>query len=159
MVHVLLDAARMGSAMTTARDMTDAYTCLYKGESAEKLADYAPYLFRISEKKPLAAWLTEQGWGQSWGVYLESAAKPTEVYRHFRRFLLVRTESGQELYFRFYDPRALRQFLPTCTTQQLIDFFGPVRYFLLEGRRPRLCPALLGRVRNASPEPPAPHRR
>lgn len=136
MIHALLDAARMGSALTTAKEMTDAFSCLYKGDSAEKLAEYAPYLFRISEKKPLANWLINDGWGQSWCVYLDSAAPSAEVYRHFRRFLLVRTESGQELYFRFYDPRALRQFLPTCDARQLTDFFGPVRYFLLEDDDP-----------------------
>ena len=136
MLHALLDAARMGAAMHTAKEMTQAFSCLYKGQSAEQLVDVAPFLFRVSDQKPLASWLLEQGWGQSWGVYLESAATPAEVYRHFRRFLLVRTEGGQELYFRFYDPRALRQFLPTCTTDQLTAFFGPVRYFLLEDENP-----------------------
>lgn len=136
MLHIVLDAARMGPALATAQELTDKYSSLYKGRSEEHLAAVAPYLFSATDQPTFTNWLVEQGWGQSWGVYLESAALPTEVYRHLRKFLLVRTETGQELYFRFYDPRVLRQFLPTCNTQQLADFFGPVRYFLLEDEDP-----------------------
>jgi hypothetical protein len=28
--------------------------------------------------------------------------------------------------FRFYDPRVLRIFLPTCNAQEVFQFFGPV---------------------------------
>ena len=45
---------------------------------------------------------------------------------HFRRFLLVEAPDGDSWYFRFYDPRVLERFLPTCDAAQLTDFFGPV---------------------------------
>ncbi len=132
MLHVLLDAARMGTEMNNAQKLNDNFRCLYKGESEKALANVAPYLFNLSDQKSFSAWLFEQGWGKSWGVYVESAASPADVYRHFRKFLLVRTEAGKELYFRFYDPRVLKQFLPIFTPPQLVDFFGPTQYFLLE---------------------------
>jgi hypothetical protein len=44
-------------------------------------------------------------------------------------------EDGRELYFRFYDPRVLRVFLPTCTLQQTAEFFGPVSSYLVEGEQ------------------------
>ena len=37
------------------------------------------------------------------------------------------------MYFRFYDPRVFRMFLPTCDETQLRDFFGGVDFFIAEG--------------------------
>ena len=58
------------------------------------------------------------------------------MYKHFRKFLIVQAEDGMELYFRFYDPRVLRIFLPTCTRNQLIEFFGPVQKHIMEDEDP-----------------------
>ena len=44
----------------------------------------------------------------------------------------VADEDGQTFFFRFYDPRVLRAFLPTCSPSQLTDFFGPVRAMIVE---------------------------
>ncbi|MCK7510897.1 MAG: DUF4123 domain-containing protein [Desulfobacterales bacterium] len=51
---------------------------------------------------------------------------------HFRRFLMVHDSDGKPLYFRYYDPRVLRVYLPTCTSQELKTVFGPVESFLVE---------------------------
>jgi hypothetical protein len=59
-----------------------------------------------------------------------------ELYKHFRRFLTVNTEDGQKLYFRYYDPRVLRVFLPTCDSAQLSEFFGSIKYFFAEDEDP-----------------------
>lgn len=53
--------------------------------------------------------------------------------RHFRRLLHVRSEDGEKLYFRYYDPRVLRLYLPSCTSVELKEVFGPVGRFVLEG--------------------------
>ena len=45
----------------------------------------------------------------------------------------MRDESGHPMFFRFYDPRVLRTYLPTCTVAELRLIFGPVEAFLLEG--------------------------
>ena len=44
----------------------------------------------------------------------------------------MKTEEGQELYFRYYDPRVLRTYLPTCTPDELEQVFGPVLEYALE---------------------------
>jgi hypothetical protein len=79
-----------------------------------------------------ADWVVEHGAGNSWGIVLQSDKEAEVIYRHLRKFLIVTTEEGKELYFRFYDPRVLRVFLPTCDTEQLLEFFGPVEAFILE---------------------------
>ena len=53
-------------------------------------------------------------------------------YKHLRRLLRVQDESGRKLAFRFYDPRVLRVYLPTCTAEEAKQFFGPVPRILAE---------------------------
>jgi hypothetical protein len=56
--------------------------------------------------------------------------------KHFRRFLTVHDSDGKPLLFRYYDPRVLRVYLPTCTAEELQTIFGPVLCFLQEGENP-----------------------
>jgi hypothetical protein len=35
--------------------------------------------------------------------------------------------------FRYYDPRVLRVYLPTCQPNELRTVFGPIRSYLVEG--------------------------
>ena len=41
-------------------------------------------------------------------------------------------ERGVRMLFRFYDPRVLRTYLPTCVSDELNQVFGPVEYFVTE---------------------------
>ena len=36
------------------------------------------------------------------------------------------------MYFRWYDPRVLSVYLPTCTAEEFAAIFGPVAAFFLE---------------------------
>jgi hypothetical protein len=57
-----------------------------------------------------------------------------ETRRYLRKFLMLEDVStGNQLYFRFYDPRVLRMFLPTCTAEQRTEFLGPLGSILAEG--------------------------
>ncbi|GAB3709558.1 hypothetical protein GCM10027592_45780 [Spirosoma flavus] len=134
--HFLFDAAKMGEAIKEAKKIEENHSSLYKGQSEKTLDIFAPYIFTINPKMALANWYFSNGWGKAWGIILKSQANPREIYNHFRRFLLVKAEDGRELYFRFYDPRVLRVFLPTCDTSQLQEFFGPVQSFFMEDEDP-----------------------
>ena len=135
-LHVLLDAARMGTNMTPARVMNQQHTSLYKGDSAKDLADFAPYIFSLTDNDKFTRWLLDTGWGNSWGVFLQTAVSGRDLIRHFRQFLMITLDTGEEAYFRFYDPRVLRIFLPTCNPKQLREFFGPIQQFLVEDEDP-----------------------
>jgi len=43
---------------------------------------------------------------------------------------------NKKVLFRFYDPRVLRVFLPTCTSKEVLEFFGPITRYVLEGEEP-----------------------
>lgn len=130
--YILLDAARMGSAISTAMELEPRHKCLYSGKTAQELWAVAPYLFHFNSEGELGDWFRENGWGNSWGVLIKTVVPFDDLVRHCRKFIVVNTESGKELYFRFYDPRVIRIFLPTCSAQQLNDFFGPISSFIAE---------------------------
>lgn len=134
--YVLLDAARMGEHMDIAKELNPKHDSLYRGGKEQTLFAVAPYIFQFSAPTQFSDWFTDKGWGDSWGVMLKSPWPLPEMHKHFRRFLMVNTEDGQQLYFRYYDPRVLRTFLPTCDAQQLREFFGPIDYFIVEDENP-----------------------
>ena len=135
-LYAILDAARdkrIKKMLEAQR--ASPFQSLYEGKQGEELADYAPYIVRVYHDSPLVEKLIEDGWGKSWGIYLRCPLSILEVRRHFRHFLMVKDETGEEFYFRFYDPRVLRVFLPTCTQDQRLEFFGPVERFFMEDDR------------------------
>jgi hypothetical protein len=136
-LFALLDAARSYQVLEILRPSGEHYQSLYEGPQGDELADWAPYLVALPADSPLRQALVREGWGQSWGVYLTCSLPFAEVRKHFRKFLLVQSQAdGRTLYFRFYDPRVLRLFLPTCNASETAGFFGPIRAFLLEAADP-----------------------
>lgn len=133
----VLDAARDMRVLEVLRESVEEVVSLYDGQAGEAMADAAPYLVSFSKDQgpgSLLARLVREGWGRSWGVYLTSSRPFVEVRRHLRRFLIVLDDATEErLYFRFYDPRVLHVFIPTCTALQRARLFGEVTRFLLEG--------------------------
>jgi hypothetical protein len=104
---------------------------LFLPEVQAGLWDVAPYLVPIDvESGYLENWARR--WGTNAGVLLVTAADDEALYGHLRKVFVVEDEEGQEYFFRFYDPRVLRAFLPTCTAEQFDEFFGLVDAFLVE---------------------------
>jgi hypothetical protein len=135
-VYAILDAAREERIYPAVQSFDGEMCCLYRGELDADLASAAPYLLRLEQPAPFTAWLITQGWGQSWGIFLQSAAPLDELRRHFRRFLMVYDHTGKPMYFRYYDPRVLRVYLPTCTPSELATLFGPVARYVVEDEDP-----------------------
>lgn len=131
-VYVLLDAARDEAILPAIQGCGLEVDCLFSGVMPAELARLAPYLVRLRRSSPFPGWLAEHAWRQSWGVFLQATGDRPMVRKHLQSLLLVRTEQGRELYFRYYDPRVLRAYLPTCTAQELQHLFGPVRSFFAE---------------------------
>ena len=132
-VFAILDGARDPLIHPAVTRSGLAYHCLYTGALDPVLARAAPYLVQLRRESPLTRELVTR-WGDAWGIHLRSFAGLTELHRHFRRFLRVKDESGKNLIFRYYDPRVLRTYLPTCTGAELDYVFGPVQRFIVEDR-------------------------
>jgi len=143
-LYAVLDGAK-DSRIFAAVDAShqDKY-CLYSSDRrwpgsdiSWNLIGVAPYLVELEMGDELTHFVLRHGWCENWGVFLRSEAGILALRRHFRELLIVRAESGRKLMFRFYDPRVLRLYLPTCTPSELRTFFGPVGAWILPARDPR----------------------
>lgn len=134
--YILLDAARMNQAMEVSKNLNPNFNSLYKDREDPIVQSVAPFLFIFPHSEEFSNYYFKEGWGNSWGVMIYTTAGFDELRRHFQRFVIVKSEDGVEFYFRFYDPRVLRVFLPDCDSKQLKAFFGPVHYFLVEDENP-----------------------
>ena len=135
-VYAVLDAARDERIFDAVDGCREDKSCLYAGKLPFALQRAAPYLVELSKDGPFLSYLIEQGWGNSWGIYLRSDRGMMEVRRHLRHFLRVQDESGRRLIFRWYDPRVLRVYLPTCYPEEIRTFFGPIEMFAMEAKEP-----------------------
>jgi hypothetical protein len=128
----ILDAAR-DDRIYRAIDRTHLDNCcLFAGNISPQLRAVAPYLVRFDKDDDLAELVLDHGWGNAWGIFFSSQGSLETLRRHFRRFLRVSDESGRKLLFRYYDPRVLSIYLPTCTNEELTAIFGPIERFVLE---------------------------
>jgi hypothetical protein len=78
--------------------------------------------------------------GEHWGILVSAPSHVTtrQLRLHFKKLLWVHDEQGRKLNFRFYDPRVLSIFLPTCTQEERNIFFGPAEeLYCLEGEELR----------------------
>ena len=135
-LYTILDAARDIKILALLLQHKEEQQSLYEGQEGAKLAQFAPYLVKLKKDSVLLDAIVRQGWGQSWGVYLTSAGEFADVRRHLRHFLEVKLPDGKQVYFRFYDPRVLRTYLPTCTPEETNQFFGPIKNYLMEDEKP-----------------------
>lgn len=136
-LFALLDAARDARVRELLRTSVEPHQSLYDGVLGSALADVAPYLVRLPKESALLEALVREGWGRSWGVYLTSEKPFEQVRRHFRRMLKVEIEAEagrtQRVYFRFYDPRVLGDFLPLCNARQWEEMFDGIGAFVMDG--------------------------
>jgi hypothetical protein len=112
------------------------HLCLLPGDIDDELAQVAPYLAQFPADSPFAAQFITEGLGNHWGILATSAAQWCNLRIHFHKLLTVWEFNGQPRHFRYYDPRVLRVYVPTCTAAELSDFFGPVTAFYAEGDTP-----------------------
>ncbi len=138
-LHAILDTARDDRIYYKLLESGLEAFSLFRGEKARELATVAPYLVPLRRDEPFTQWLFTYGWGNSWGIIVESSADrvdPAGLKGHFQSLVMVYDEEGRPLYFRYYDPRVLRSYLPTCDEAQLRSFFGSVNSFYVEGEEP-----------------------
>ena len=131
-VYAVLDGASIPGLQEKLEEEAPEFACLYAGELAPDMAEVAPYLVKLDPGSPFADWVLTEGWGQHWGVFAASAADMKSMRRHFRTFLMVYDPEGKPMYFRWYDPRVLRTYLPTCNDEETAIVFGPVKQYVME---------------------------
>lgn len=105
---------------------------LIRGKLTPDMVHVAPYLVQLLPNGHFTNWLLDESFGKNWGIFVHCRFSITEMRRHFRGLMNVHDEDGKPMLFRFYDPRVIRKFLPTCEPDQIETFFGKVETFFVE---------------------------
>ena len=132
-VFAIVDGARDERIFGAVDGTYQPKECLYTGDFPWQMKMTAPYLVELARDDRFTRFLLDKGWGNSWGSFLRTGTGLKQLRRHLRQFLRVRSEDGKRLIFRYYDPRVLRVYLPTCRPAELETFFGPIDAFVTEG--------------------------
>ena len=135
-VWMIVDGARTVDVFRFLLACHLEYSCLYSGPMTPDLEMAAPYLVQLDHGYRDTHQLIRQAWGNSWGVFFRSETSLKKLRRHLREFLVVRDTKGTRMAFRYYDPRVLRVYLPTCVTAELRSVFGPIECFWTESESP-----------------------
>jgi hypothetical protein len=133
-VFAVLDAASIPNLLGMIDGHKPKTERLFPGELEPGMAEVIPYLVQLDPQSEFTSLISEKGWGNHWGIYAVSEANIKAMRLHFRSILKVYDPDNRLLYFRYYDPRVLRAYLPTCNAGELKTVFGPVEYFLVEDR-------------------------
>ena len=131
-VYAILDGASIPGLLANLHRHQPDYFCLYRGELPADMAEVAPYLVHLQVNTEFTSWVTGEGWGKHWGIFALSGADLRALRQHFRGFLTVYDPKIRPMLFRYYDPRVLRTYLPTCDSGELDAIFGPVDSYLVE---------------------------
>ncbi|MDG2961121.1 DUF4123 domain-containing protein [Bisgaard Taxon 10/6] len=111
---------------------------IFQGEFAEETQKVAPYLVEVipyrenqrpgelmglfSESHPV----NDFNWADQSVIFIHSRYDFDTVLHHFRRFPLMKDERDKWFFFRFYDPKVLRDYLEIIrrSPEKLSKFFG-----------------------------------
>ena len=137
-LFAVLDGASVPELPQILWEHEPEHVCLYRGELEPDMAEVAPYLVKLEYDHPFTKLVCEQGWGKHWGIFVITPAEVhlRDLRNHFRKFLMVYDPDGKLIYFRYYDPRVLRVYMPTCNAEDTKIVFGPISCYMLEGEEP-----------------------
>ena len=131
-VHAVIDAACDPRIIDMLRATGLEKACLFSGTLSPALQAAAPYLVHLAPGAKLAQEIFDFGLGENWFTLCIVQPNVTlmQLRKHLRTLLRVRDEEGRRFLFRFYDPRVLRIYLPTCTPSEATRVFGPTQAFV-----------------------------
>ena len=139
-LYCILDGASNKTVYPMLKSNKWDYTCLYKKKihfegdrMVEELAATAPYLLLLDPAKMNMESIIRERLGKNQMFFFESSAPKEELHNHCSSMLKAMDEEGKVINFRYYDPRILRVYLPTCTDEELYLFFGDINTIWVEG--------------------------
>ena len=123
-IYAVLDCARHPAIHDLIARSYREKSCLFAGDLHPELERAAPFLLELQPGDSLTDEILRRGWQDAWGILVRTESTFRSLRRHLRSLLRVSTEDGRFHLFRFYDPRVLLIYLPTCTGAELELIFG-----------------------------------
>ena len=107
---------------------------LYKDEEDKRdLELRAPHLVELKENDTFIKRVLSEGYGNSWGCFIKSNESIEVLVEHFSNYTKVYSEAHeQDVYIRFYDPRAMNKYFSILQQEEGIDFFSKIDAIYVE---------------------------
>ena len=131
-LYALVDAARSDQVLPRLASGQSDYQSLFVGTEKEPLFSAGPFLVSPGGDRALLKWLATEAWGESMVLFITSQAPCDQLLHHLQSLLKAITEENDERFFRYYDPRVLRNYLPNCDSDSGWRFMGPVARLMVE---------------------------
>lgn len=128
-LYGVYDAAASDEVLAGLATAREPFLSLFEERGEAALTGVAPHLIALDPDRPWARGVLDGGWGRAWSIYLEAPLDLEGVRAQLRRLLMAQLPDGRRVMFRFYDPRVLGLYLPTCLPGELAAFFGQIKVF------------------------------
>jgi len=130
--YILIDGAAVAALLDHLYADRPNFACLFTGPLDPDMQEMAPYLVELREGESFTEWVLNHGFGEHWGVFLRGRLALDQARRRFRKLLFARSADGDPLFFRFYDPRVFRGYLPSCVGPERWPWFDEIDCYLVE---------------------------
>ncbi|MCI2283442.1 DUF4123 domain-containing protein [Colwellia sp. MSW7] len=138
-IYAIIDGAACPELRFKIYDWEPQSACLWSGELAPDLQEVAPYLVLLDRDSTFTDWLITQGWDKNWNIFATSELDFKAFRKQIRKLLLVKSPEGQNMVFRFYDPRVIKEFYKIITPEQMLLLFEGVCKFIYCDNSVSIC--------------------
>ncbi|MBD1227618.1 DUF4123 domain-containing protein [Xenorhabdus griffiniae] len=122
-LYAIIDGAAEPDLFLALERYDPPSTCLYGEPLQPELVNIVPYLVQVTEEVKI--WLECRK--SPWGIFVHSAADMKTVRQHLRKYLQVLLPQQEKpVFFRFYDPRNIWDFLGVLSDWEVHCFLGPI---------------------------------
>lgn len=124
--YAILDGAKVAGLPELLAASGLEHRCLFKGKAYDDLKDVAPWIIQLEEGNGFTRNLFTRSdalwhlWGTDPGIYIRSRVTLDQMWRHFRKFTKVYTSDAKWLYFRFWEPEILGDYLTIQSGSQKV---------------------------------------
>lgn len=136
MLFGIIDSARNDEVFRYLVTGNVKYKSLFEGTMDVQSYGVSGFLVECKKESPLFHWMTSEAWGTNCCIFFTSNASFDDLFSHFQKFNRVYIEDEDVVLFRYYDPRVLRVYLPSCRSNEIDLFFGEVVTFFAEDNDP-----------------------
>jgi hypothetical protein len=107
---------------------------LYKDEEDKRdLELRAPHLVVLNKNDEFTKRVLSEGYGNNWGCFIKSSESIEVLVEHFCNYTKVYSEAHeQDVYIRFYDPRAINKYFSILQQEEGKEFFSKVEAVYVE---------------------------
>ena len=124
--YAVIDSVAIPMLLANIHKHSVPFLCLYRGEIPIDRVDIVPYIVKLNKNSQFCNWLIEASTKTPCCIYLNSSENITDVRKHLRKFIKAEIPSGKTIYFRFYDPRILKVYLPECELDDERVVYGEI---------------------------------